>query len=75
MIIFKFRQHLFHYGLAEKNRLRPYPELVAILTYCSHLAVIQINDLPMSSDKGCLLLLQIFGVDTGMDVFLFSGHN
>lgn len=56
MIIFKFRQHLFHYGLAEKNRLRPYPELVAILTYCSHLAVIQINDLPVPADKRCFLL-------------------
>ena len=64
MIIFKFRQHLFHYGLAEKNRLRPYPELVAILTYCSHLAVIQINDLPVTTNQSLFLLLQIVRIYT-----------
>ena len=62
MIIFKFRQHLLHYGLAEENSLSPYPEFVAILTYCSHLTVIQIDDLPVTADKGSLLLLEIFRI-------------
>lgn len=75
MIIVKFGKYFLHYSLSEKHCFRIHLELVAISVDSSHLAVIQINDLPMSSDKGCLLLLQIFGVDTGMYVFLFSGHN
>ena len=56
MIILKLGQDLLHYGLAEENSLSPYPEFVAILTYCSHLTVIQINDLPVPADKRCFLL-------------------
>ena len=64
MIIFKFRQHLLHYGLAEENSLSPYPEFVAILTYCSHLTVIQINDLPVTTNQSLFLLLQIVRIYT-----------
>ena len=62
MIILKLGQDLLHYGLAEKNGLGTYPELLAILSDGSHLAVIQIDDLPVTADKGSLLLLEIFRI-------------
>ena len=75
MIIVQLGEDLLHDRFSVQHCLCTHAELVAISVDSSHLAVIQINDLPMSSDKSSLLLLQIFGVDTGMYVFLFSGHN
>ena len=62
MIVLKFRKHLLHYGLAEKHWLGPHPELLALLGDGRHFAVIQIDDLPVSAHKRCLLLLQIFRI-------------
>ena len=73
MIILKLGQDLLHYGLTEKNGLGTYPELLAILSDGSHLAVIQIDDLPMATHKRCLLLLKIFRIDARY-VFLLLCH-
>ena len=73
MIVIKLREHLLHYGLPEKSCLCTYPELVTILTNGSHLAVIQIDHLPVTTHKGFLLLLQVLRVYAckGM-LFLFG---
>lgn len=73
MIVFKLRKHLLHYGLAEKHGLGPYPELVTILTYGSHLTVIQINDLSVPTDKRCFLLFKIFRIYP-RNLFFLLGH-
>ena len=62
MIIVKFRKDFFHYGFSEQYSLGIDPELLTILRDCSHLTVIQIDDLPVLAHKGCLLLFQIFRI-------------
>ena len=63
MIVFQLRQNLLHNRLTEKNGLGTYPELFAIKIDGSHLAVIQINDLPVATYKRRFLLLQILRID------------
>ncbi len=74
MVIVKFRQNLLHNGLAEKHSLRTHTELVAILSYGSHLAVIQIDYLPVPAHKSRLLLLHIFRINPRPDCFPFLRH-
>lgn len=74
MIIIQLGQYLFHDCFTEKHRLGPYAELLAVLPDRRHLAVIQIDDLPMLTHKGLLLLLEIFRIDTCRFNFSFSGH-
>lgn len=62
MIIIEFGKDLFHDGLSEKGSLGIDSELLTILRDCSHLTVIQIDDLPVLAHKGCLLLFQIFRI-------------
>lgn len=62
MIIIQFRQNLFHDGFTEKHCFGAHSELLAIVVYGSHFAVIQVYDLPMTTHKGFLLLLQVFGI-------------
>lgn len=63
MVVIKFRQDLFHYGLTIKYGLCPYPELLTITIDCSHFVVIQIYNLSMASYQRRLLLFKIFGID------------
>ena len=72
MIVIKLREHLLHYGLPEKSRLGTHPELVTILPYGSHLAVIQIDDLSVATHQRLLLLLQVFRIDSSLILLLFS---
>ncbi len=74
MVIVKFRQNLFHYGFTEEHGLRTHTEFVAILSYGSHLAVIQIDDLPVPAHKSLLLLLHIFRINSRPDCFPFLSH-
>ena len=74
MIIVKFRQDLLHYSFTEKYGLRTHTELVTILLNGSHLAIIQIDDLPMFAYKSCLLLLKILRIYTYAAVFLLFSH-
>ena len=74
MIIVKFRQDLLHYSFAEKYGLRTHTELVTILLNGSHLAIIQIDDLPMLAYKRCLLLLEILRIYTGTRNLLLFSH-
>ena len=73
MVLIQFLQNLFHYGTTEKRTLCTYTKLLTILTDCSHLAVIQIDNLPVATHKRGFLLFQIFGIDTPV-YFLSSGH-
>ena len=74
MIVIKLREHLLHYGLPEKSCLGTYPELVTILPYGSHLAVIQIYHLPVTADKSFLLLLEILRIYSRCIFLSFAGH-
>ena len=73
MVLVQFLQNLFHDGATEKGALGSYTELLTILTDCSHLAVIQIDNLPVATNKRGFLLLEIFRIDTPV-YFLSSGH-
>ena len=73
MIIIQFLEYFFHDGLTEKNSFCPYPELVTILTYSSHLTIIQVDNLSMPAYKRSLLLLEVLRIDTG-NLFLLLGH-
>ncbi len=64
MIIVKFRQNLLHYSFTEKYGLRTHTELVTILLNGSHLTVIQIDNLPMTTYQSLFLLLEIFRIDS-----------
>lgn len=74
MIVIQFRQDLFHYRFTEKHCLRSDPELVTILPDSRHLAIIQIDNLPMLTHKSLLLLLQILRIDRQFVIFPFLGH-
>ena len=74
MIVVQFLQDLFHYGTTEERTLCAYTKLLTILTDCSHLAVIQIDNLPVATHKRGFLLLEIFRIDTPV-YFLSSGHS
>jgi len=74
MTVIQFFQYLFHDGFTEEDCLCAHTKLLAILIYCFHLLVIQINDLPVMAHKRCLLFLEIFGVNP-LGYFLFTGHN
>lgn len=74
MIVVKFGKNLFHNGFTEKRGLRSDPEFVTILTYRSHLAVIQIDNLTMLPHKGRLLLLHILRIDSRPLYFPLSCH-
>ena len=64
MIVIQFRKHLLHDSLAVEDRLGSHPKLLTITVYGSQFTIIQIDDLPMLSDKGFLLFLQIFRIDS-----------
>ena len=72
MIVIQFLQNLLHYSFAEQHGLCPYTEFLAILSDCSHLAVIQIYDLSMATHKRLLLFLEIFRIDRHRYPFLLS---
>ena len=64
MRVVQLFQYLFHDGFTEQDSLCTYAELVTILSDCSHLTVIQIDNLPMLTHQSLLLLLQIFRIDS-----------
>ena len=74
MIIVKFRQDLLHYSFAEKHSLRTDTELVTVLAYGCHLAVIQIDDLPVTPHKRLLLLLEVLRINARRGSFLRLCH-
>ena len=73
MVIIQFRQDLLHNGFSEECCLGADAELFTICVDRSHLTVIQVDDLPVTTDKRRPLLLEIFGIDT-LGYFLFTGH-
>ena len=73
-IVIQLRKDLLHDGFAEEYGLGIDTELLTIAVNGSHLAVIQINHLPVTTHKGLLLLLQVLGIDTRMHIFLFSSQ-
>lgn len=75
MIVIKLRQHFFHNGLTEKHSLGRHAELVTILSYCCHLAVIEIDYLPVTADESLFLSLQIFRVNSSPSIFLLFCHS
>ena len=74
VVIVQFRQHLFHDRLAEQDGLGTDTELVTVLAYGRHLAVIQIDDLPVAPHKRLLLLLEILRVNARRGSFLRLCH-
>ena len=64
VIVVEFRQDLFHYSFAEEHSLGTDPEFLAITVDGRHFAVVQIYDLPVTTHKGFLLLLQVFRIDS-----------
>ena len=73
MIVIQFRKDLLPYSLTEQNRLCAYTKSVTILLYCRHLTVIQIDDLPVTAHKRCLLFFEILRIDAWR-LFLFPCH-
>ena len=63
-IVIEFLQDLLHNGLSEHNGLDSDAELLTILVYGSHLAVIQVDNLTMAAQKRCLLFFEIFRIDS-----------
>ena len=63
MIIIQFGQDLLHYRLAEQDSLGADTEPVTVLPDCSHLTVIQIDDLPVAAHQRLLLLFEIFRIN------------
>ena len=63
MIVIQFRKDLLHYSLTEQNRLCTYTKSITILPYCSHLTIIQIDNLSVTTHQRLLLLFQIFWID------------
>lgn len=74
MIVIQFREDLLHDGFAEKSGFCGDTELVTITADGSHLAVIQIYDLAVSSHQSFLLLLEIFRIDSRSGFFSFLCH-
>ncbi len=74
MVVVKFRQNLLHDGLTKKSSLGTHPEALAISIDGSHLTVIQIDDLPVLTDKRGFLFLEIFRIDCRLIMFLSFGH-
>ncbi len=74
MIVIQFREDFLHDGLAEEGGLCADAELVTILLDGSHFAVIQIDDLSVLADKGLLLLLDVFRIDSRPAYFLLACH-
>ena len=70
MIVIQLREHLLHDCLTEENGLGIYSKLLTITLNGSHLAVIKIDYLSMTTHKGFLLLLQILGIWSCIGVFL-----
>ena len=64
MIVIKFLENLLHDGLTEKYSLGTYPELLTLLAYRSHLAIVKVNDLPVTTGQSLLLLPQIIRIDS-----------
>ena len=73
MRVVQLFQHLLHDSFPEENCLRTDTKLVAILSDCSHLTIIQIDNLSMTTHKSRLLLLKIFRVDADF-CRPFCGH-
>ena len=70
MIVIQLREYLLHDCLTEENGLGIYSKLLTITLNGSHLAVIKIDYLSMTTHKGFLLLLQILGIWSCIGVFL-----
>ena len=75
MVVIQFLEDLLHYRLPVQSSLRAHTELRTILLNGSHLAVIQIYDLPMLPHQRSLLFLQIFRVHPFQAFLLLSRHN
>ena len=75
VIIVQLGENLLHDRFSVQHCLCAYTELLTIAVYGSHLAIIQIDDLPMSAHKGFLLLLQIFGIYALRCLFLLLCHD
>ena len=73
MAVIQFLQYLFHDGFTEEDGFCAHTKLFTILIYSLHLLVIQIDDLPVTTDKSRPLLLEIFGI-YALGYFLFTGH-
>ena len=74
MAVIQFLQHLFHNSFTEEDGFCAYTKLFTILIYSLHLLVIQIDDLPVTTDKSRPLLLEILGI-YALGYFLFTGHS
>ena len=73
MVIIQFRQDLLHNGVSEECCFGADAELFTICVDRSHLTVIQVDDLSVTTNKGSLLLLEIFRIHSGCaDIFPFS---
>lgn len=59
MVFFQFRQDLGHDGFAEEGGLRMDLEAGAVFVHGGHFAVVEIQDVAVFSQEGCLLLLQV----------------
>ena len=70
MAVRELRQDCLHGSLPEYSRAGLDPETVAILLYCGHLTVIQINNLTVTPTQRLLALLEYVRVDCRSMFFL-----
>ena len=64
MRVVQLFQYLLHDGLSEHDGLYSYSESFAVLVYCIHLTVIQVDNLTMAAQKRCLLFFEILRIDS-----------
>ena len=64
MIVIQFLEYLFHDGFTEQHSLCAYTEFVTVLSDGRHLTVVQIDNLPVTTDQSFFLLLKIFRIDS-----------
>ena len=62
MIIIQFLQNLFHYRFTEKHCLCAHTKLLAILIYGGHLAVVQVDHLPVATHQSRLLFFKVLRI-------------
>ena len=75
MIIIQFRQDLLHNGFPEECCLGADAELFTICVDRSHLTVIQVDDLSVTTNKGSLLLLEIFRIQSRLPILFYPSHD
>lgn len=73
MIIIQLLQHLLHDRFTEKHCLGTYTKLLAILIDGGHLAVVQVDNLPVATHQSRLLLFKVLRIYIRM-YLLFWRH-